>query len=308
MANQIQNTGFGNADAKKSGRYYGKDGEIYVVRKGSSWLDRTSIFHDLLTMRTIPFTILLISVYFLVNLLFAFIYYGIGVDGLGIESTSKYCWKSFWQCFFFSSQTLTTVGYGRLSPISLSANIVASIESLIGLLMFSLVTGLSYGRFAKPRLKIKFSKNALISPYDDIEGLMFRLLVPSKYTLSKVNANVSFVINVENDGIVKQEFTPLKLEIDEVANLILSWTIVHPIDRTSPMYGLSLEELQLRNAEILVTVSGLDEHSSNILQTRTSYTAYEIVTGQKFKKIYNYNERSQAIVLDINRIDETESV
>jgi inward rectifier potassium channel len=305
---KITNSGFDTTGSGNASRYYDKEGNSTIKRVGVNFLERFSLFHEVLNMSNLKFLLLIFCIYFLINILFAFIYFAIGVDTLGIATTSRFCWKSFADCFFFSAQTLTTVGYGRISPISFSANAIAAFESLIGLLLFSLVTGISYGRFAKPKSKLRFSDFALITKYQDITGLMMRFVSPSKYVLSDVTASMTLAIMEEENGVWKQNFYPLKLETDKIVSLVLSWTLVHPITEDSPFYGLTLADLKQNNAEIFIYVRGFDEHFSATVQQRSSYTASEIRTNQKFVKMFGPDAKSGKIAIRIDDLNKVETI
>jgi inward rectifier potassium channel len=299
----LDNLGYDNI-AKKANRYYDANGQPTIIRKGVRFQDRYSLFHDLLTMKLWQFIILIFSTYLVINLVFAGIYFMLGPESLGLQVKEHYCWETFMDCFFFSAQTLTTVGYGRISPISISANIAASLESLIGLLLFSVITGLSYGRFAKPNFKLLFSKNAVLVPHREQTAFMIRLVSPTKYLLSNVKASITLGMNELVDGIEKQEFYRLDLEVNDIVNLILSWTLVHYIDENSPLYGLDIAALKSKNAEFFITIQAFDEHSSSIIQKRKSYIADDLLEGRKFKKMFAHDDEMGRIILHIDELDE----
>src|SRR5690242_19630249 len=164
------NTGFGTNSSSTGGRFINKDGQPNVIKKGVGILDRYSWYHTMLGMKRAKFLFLLFLIYISINFLFAGIYYLIGTEHLTIDRTAT-SWKKFSEVFFFSAQTFTTVGYGRIAPVGFAASAVSTFEAFLGLLSFAIATGLFYGRFARPQAFVRFSKNALIAPYKDGSGL-----------------------------------------------------------------------------------------------------------------------------------------
>ena len=171
----VVNTGFGPNSAVEGGRLINKKGEADLKKTGLTIWDRISIYHTLLRMKTSHFLLVVLLFYTTVNIIFAFIYFFIGVEHLLGADGNVPMFGKFMQAFFFSSQTLTTVGYGHVAPIGMATNITAAVESLVGILVFALVTGLIYGRFARPRAYILFSKNAIVAPFKGGRAIMFRI-------------------------------------------------------------------------------------------------------------------------------------
>ncbi len=227
------NTGFGNNASNYGGRFINKDGGANIEKRGIKLLEKISWYHTMLLLPRWKFFSIILVFYICVNLLFGAIYFFIGVQSLG-EIPSPSTLTNFAESFFFSTQTFTTVGYGRISPIGFLSSSVAAFEALIGLLSFALATGLLYGRFSKPVAYLRFSHNALIAPYKDINALMMRV-VPFKNTnLVDAIANVTLGMTLEENGTRVNRFYQLPLEYSTVNALTLNWTIVHPITEKSP--------------------------------------------------------------------------
>jgi inward rectifier potassium channel len=297
-----ENTGFGTNGANYGGRLFRRDGIPNVRKTGISWLERNSWYHTMLQISRWKFLFLIFAAYTVVNLFFAFVYLFIGVDKLaGIAVSTP--WEKFGEAFFFSAQTFTTVGYGRLSPTGWLMSFTASSEALIGLLSFAVATGLMYGRFSRPRAFIKFSNCALIAPYQEGIALMLRFAPYKNNHLTEAETKLTLAMTVEEGGQSKNRFFPLKLELDRVNALTLNWTVVHVIDETSPFYGLSDEDLQSARAEVLVFVKGFDESFSNMVVARGSYRVKEFVFGAKFKPMYYRDDRRDTTVLNIDLLD-----
>src|SRR6185436_10203288 len=193
------NTGFGGNSNSTGGRFINRDGRPNVLKKGVNILDRFSWYHTMLGMKRGTFLFLIFIIYVGVNLIFAGIYYVIGPHHLaGIDHSSPL--KEFSEVFFFSTQTFTTVGYGRIAPVGFLTSAVATFEAFLGLLSFAIATGLFYGRFSRPQIFLRFSDNALISPYKDGTALMFRLAPYKNNNLSEVEVKVTMVITTEDNG------------------------------------------------------------------------------------------------------------
>tara|TARA_R110000751_G_scaffold290156_5_gene396675 strand:- start:77255 stop:78187 length:933 start_codon:yes stop_codon:yes gene_type:complete len=272
---------FGLAEKSESDGYraVNKDGSFNITKTNVPFFERLNFFHNLVTMSWFHFFVSILIGYFIVNFLFAGIYMWIGVENLtgtyGITNLEQ-----FTETFFFSAQTITTLGYGRVAPIGLAANIVAAIESMLGLLTFALATGLLYGRFSKSRTKIKYSDIGVIAPYLNGNGFMIRVVNPQNNELLEVNADLS--VSFRKEGSQHREFHNLKLERNKVFFFPSVWTIVHPIDEMSPLYKMTEKEFEERNVEFIVMLKAFDESSSQTLYSRSSYRAEEIVWGAKF--------------------------
>jgi inward rectifier potassium channel len=301
------NTGFGTNSSSTGGRFFNRDGNPNVIKKGLGILDRYSWYHTMLDMKRGKFILLLFSIYIFINLLFAGIYYIIGIDHLGgVQKGST--WRNFTEVFFFSAQTFTTVGYGRISPIGFWASAVSTFEAFLGLLSFALATGLFYGKFSRPRAYIKFSSHALISPYKDGRALMFRMVPIKNNDLTDVEVKATLAISTEENGRIVDKFYTLDLELSKITVLALSWTIVHPIIETSPLYGLSHEEMMNMDIEVMIFVRGYDTVFANSVIARTSYVSNEFIIGGKFKMMYGPNDDKSKTILDLDKLNDYDKV
>jgi len=306
LADEI-NTGFGASSIYSGGRFYNRGGAPNVIKRGVGLLDRHSWYHTMLAMPRGKFLLLLFMVYILINLVFAGLYYAIGIEHLGGMNRGS-VWKNFAEVFFFSTQTFTTVGYGRISPVGFLTSTVATFEAFLGLLSFAIATGLFYGRFSRPQAFLKFSHIALISPYKNGTALMFRMAPFKNNNLSDAEAKLTLAMRIDENGQMTNKFYSLDLEISRVNALALSWTVVHSINEKSPLYDLTLEDLKATNAEVLVFVKAFDDVFANTVMSRTSYTTSEIIWGAKFKIMYYPNEEHTKTILDIDMINEYEKI
>lgn len=298
-----KDSGFGTAATSTRARLILPDGTFNVTRKGQSFSAWLNLYHRMITMSVYEFVLVIAVAYFIVNLTFAVIYYEIGVEHLnGIEEQTKFISK-FWGAFFFSSQTLTTVGYGHISPLGSLTNAVAAVEALVGLMMFALITGLVYGRFSTPSPKILFSKNLLVSPYLDINGLMFRMINERNSQLINVKVSVTMSRNEKDDtGKLNRKYYSLSLEREMIQFFSTSWTIVHPITSESPFYGQTTRSLAESDTEILVAVEGMNDAYADPVHVRTSYLYSQFVWGKKFVSILS--EKGNGYLLDLEKIND----
>jgi inward rectifier potassium channel len=294
-----ENSGFGD---NASGRFINKDGLPNVHRKGVDILNRFSWYHTMLDLSTFQFLSYLVVAYVMVNILFALIYYLIGVEHLtGIDKSDPM--NEFIDVFFFSSQTFTTVGYGRIAPIGFMASLVATFEAFLGLLTFAIATGLFYGRFSRPRAYLKFSDIAVIAPFKNVSALMFRLAPYKNNSLTDADVIVSTAIEVIEESVPKSKFYTLKTQLSKINTLALNWTVVHKIDEDSPFYGFSEEDFKNTDIEIIVHVRAFDEVFSNTVVQRTSYVTKEIIYGAKFVPMYYPDKENLSTILDLGRIN-----
>jgi inward rectifier potassium channel len=293
--------GFGNK-ATGSERLMNSDGSYNVVRKGHAiWTP----YQNLVEMSWGQFFALVFTFYFVVNLLFATVFYLIGADqfnGVNAETGMS----SFFDLFFFSAQTLTTVGYGFLSPKGMLANAVASIEALLGLMVFALATGLLFARFSRPKAKIAFSKNALISPYKEGKALMFRIANLRNNNLINLEVRITMAWIELVNGVRTRKFAPLTLERDKVVLFPLNWTVVHPIDESSPLYQKEGPDINDMQPEIVILISGYDETFAQNVHTNGSYGAKDLICNAKFSPMYF--EEDGHITLHLDLIDKFELI
>jgi len=304
---EIKDSGFSDKAENQGNRVLKKDGSSNIQKLGLSFFDRFDLYHSLVSMKSWQFFATILFVYLMINLIFATGFVLVGIDKLYDSNVVK-VESDFLRAFFFSTQTLTTLGYGQMSPTGIGANVIASIEAFIGLLMFALLTGLLYGRFSRPKAKLMFSTNALISPYlENSKGLMVRLANPKNSNLINVNASFLFSYIVIDKGEKIRKYFNLDLEIKEIKIMAASWTLVHPLDENSPLKTFTRESLRESNAELIVQIEGYDETYNQQVSTRTSYTCDEVVFDAKFVRILKHSEDGQ-VGVDLGRLSEFTTV
>ena len=301
---KIENeTGLSTNSALSGGRYFNNNGNPNVQVKGMRFFERLNIYHALLSMPRWKFLLVIVIFFISINLVFANIYLLIGIEHLNGMIASNNAEK-FGEAFFFSAQTFTTVGYGRISPIGFATSFTAALEALTGLLTFALATGLMYGRFARPRAYIRYSKNALYVPFRDGTALMFRLVPYTKNYLMNVEVKLTVAMRVMDEGVLKTKFFNAPLDISKAITLTSNWTLVHMINEESPLFGLTKEDIKNAQIEVLVFVQGFDESFSNTVISRSSYSYEDFVYGARFVPMYHPNEDNTSTILHLDKLDE----
>lgn len=277
------------------------DGSFNVRRKGSTWRD-VHPYLFLVNLSWFKFIGVIFVAYALVNLMFAGVYYSLGhgqLDGITAKTPSQ----QFLQMFFFSSHTLSTVGYGNISPKGTAANVVAAFEALTGVLGLAVATGVMFGRVSRPSAKIGFSENVLVAPYQDGASLQFRLVNRRRNNIMDIEARVMLMTVDNENGSPKRKFELLKLERPTVLFLALTWTVVHPIDAESPMFGKTADDLRRLQAELLIMVNAFDDTFSQTVYSTYSYRNDQFVWNKKFVPAFYVDDAGQ-LVLDLQKVGE----
>jgi len=272
--------------------------------------NRFSTYHTMLNIPTWKFGCVVLLWYISINLVYTCVYLVIGAHQLqGITATTN--WTLFRQVFYFSAQTFTTVGYGRVNPLGDGANIVSVIESMNGFLSFAVFTGLIYGRFSQPKSFLLFSDHAMIYPFQDKTGLAFRFVSYKDYhilTNVEIQVNIGLLLQDPGKDHPDYHYFGLTLERSRVESLPMNWTVIHAIDEQSPLFGFSQEDMQGADVELYVLVRAFDDvYSNNVLQ-RTSYTYQEIKFNRKFVPMYRESDDGKTTILELHKLNEYEEL
>ncbi|MBS1904413.1 MAG: hypothetical protein JSS75_11965 [Bacteroidetes bacterium] len=297
--------GFGSRPS--TARLVQRDGTFNVRRIGERRSRFSDVFHSLIMMGWGKFFSMLFLGFVAMNILFATIYMLLGAEHMqGIIAHTL--WEEISEAFFFSTQTLTTLGYGRISPVGFWTSMFAAIESMLGLLGFAMATGILYARFSHPEAKIIYAKNAVIAPFQGGRAFMMRLANGRRNSLIEIEALAIFSRNELTDaGALVRKFYPMPLQISRVTALVSSWTIVHPINDESPFAGATAMDLAASEAEVMLQIKAYDETYSQTVYSRSSWTDDEIIIGAKFISAISTDEDGTS-VLDLRMMDEYESV
>jgi inward rectifier potassium channel len=300
--------GFGSVVVRESRRrLLNRDGSFNVRREGARWWESLSAYHYLLTISWPLFFSFVVAAFLVTNAVFAEIYVLAGDGALhGVHAATA--GGRFVESFFFSVHTLATIGYGTISPATLAANIIVTLETLIGLVGVAVIAGISFGRFARPVARIRFSRNAVIAPYRGGRAFMFRIVNERSNQLVDLQARVLLSRRRRESATNDREFITLALERDSVAFFPLSWTIVHPITADSPLRDWDEHDFAECDVELLVLLNGFEETFSQTVHTRSSYKAGEVVWGARFSSMFNPTDEDGVISVDIRKIDEIERV
>jgi inward rectifier potassium channel len=297
----LRDLGFGSRVSEQSRlRMLNRDGSFNVARSGLSFLQTINAYHALLEMSWLRFHITVFLAFCGINTVFAAAFYLCGPGALN-GTTGATVPDRMRECFFFSVQTFTTVGYGHVSPNTMAANLLVLVCAFVGLFSFALATGLLFARFSRPTARILYSDYALIAPYRDITSLQFRIANQRRSQLLGIEAKLLMTWVDDPLGRRSRQYRQLTLEREKVTFFPLHWTIVHPIDQESPMYGLTDSRLRETECEFLVLLSAVDDSFAQTVHSRTSYRYDEIVWGAKFADIFRREERD-ILHVDLRRL------
>ena len=295
MVNKVKDSGLGEKFIKTGGRVINNKGLFNVVKIGG---ERRNLYQQLISFSWPRFLVLALLFYLSVNIIYAQVYYLIGPYCIeGIPPGTQF--SRFLYCFFFSIQTFTTVGYGNLHPVGMAANIVATIEALTGLMGFALITGLLYGRFSRPSPKIRFSDEMVMHKEDDNYEMHFQMVNPRQTLIIEPKVKVLLKLADKENGT--RSFYELKLRISGILFFALNWRVVHEIDESSPLFGMTEEEVKNQNMEILILLSGFEESFHQHIYVKHSYDHSQIKWNHHFIPAYDTNENGMT-VMDIEKV------
>ena len=284
-------------------RAINKDGSFNVRRRGLRGLAGNFYMH-LVNLSWPRFWGLVALAFLAANVAFALFYMLLGPSSLR-ASENNLGLGAFGKAFFFSVHTLTTVGYGDIYPLGLTANVVASAEAALGLMGFALATGLLFARFSRPNAQLVFSDRMVVAPYGDGYSLQFRIANRRTNVLTDVLADM-MLMTVERDreGQLRRNFVELKVERTKIFFLALTWTVVHPIDESSPLKGMTAADLERLQAEVLILIRGYDDSFTQVVNTRYSYRWEEVEWSARFAPAFDVAPQGH-LVLDLDRIGST---
>jgi len=305
---EFKDLGFGSEVAKGTRRrLLNRDGSFNVILDGLNPLSSLSLYHWLLTMSWPRFLAFITGSYIAINGLFAFAFLLLGPDALQ-SSAGNFSGQPFYRAFFFSVDTFATIGYGNIIPVGVAANILVTVEALLNIVGVALATGLMFARFSRPSTRIIYSRNAIVAPYRDKTALEFRIANARRNQLIDVQVQAILTKVERVSGSPVRKFYELNLERNRVVFFPLSWTVVHPIDSASPIWGLTHADLVDGDAELLVLLIGTDETVSQTVHSRSSYQADEIVWGARFMNMFMRTESDGIIGMNLSQIHDIEPV
>lgn len=305
MGKKIKDPGIGNSSAQFAKRLINDDGSFNVVHINKP-RQFSEAYNFLIGISSWQFFFLSLLSYLLANAFFAIVYVIIGVEQISIVSKSIF--SDFLNAFFFSAQTFTSLGYGAMAPTGIASGVISSVEAFLGLMFFAFVTGLLYGRFSKPRAAIRFSKHLVLRDFGENKALMFRIENDRKSTMIDPKVSVTLTLTTENKhGEFVNDFYTLQLERNTIRFLPTTWTVVHEINKDSPLKKIKEVDLVKQHGELVVMVSYYDESFNQVVHQMYSYLLSDIKLNYKFVKAYYYNEDGE-MILDHKLFDCIESL
>ena len=257
-------------------------------------------YHAVMRITWTSTLLLIAGCYVLVNALFAFGYLATG----GIAHAEP---GSFWDAFFFSVQTMGTIGYGSMYPETRGANFMVVGESIVGLILTALATGLVFAKFSRPTARVVFTKSAVISPMNGVPTLQLR--IGNQRGNQIVGAEIRAVLSRTErtqEGKVFYRNLDLELSRAHAVSLSRSWTLLHVIDENSPLFGRSPEQAKTEEIEIEVSVLGIDDTFVQTVHASHRYFTHEIIWGARYADILSEADDG-AVVLDIGKFDVVEA-
>jgi inward rectifier potassium channel len=286
---------------RRSRRLVQREGRLPIVRlhRQRQWRD---VYHRMLTFSWPRFFLLMAVWYIGANVLFACLFL---LDPNGIAEARP---GSFEDAFFFSVQTVATIGYGVMHPQTLYANVIMTLETLCGLIGFAVMTGLIFARFSRPTARILFSEVAVIALHNGVPTLMFRCANQRLNQILEATVVVTVLRDeTSREGRTLRRFHDLKLVRQRTPVFVLTWTVMHPIDEHSPLYGMTAQEMAAEELEVVVVLSGVDETFAQPIQARHSYLASEILWDHNFVDIVLELEDGRPAI-DYSRFHDAEPI
>jgi inward rectifier potassium channel len=278
-----------------------KLGQTEITKIGARRFDWNDAYHLIMSLTWPRFFAGAVTVYLLVNVAFACVY------ALGDHAINNA--ESFLDELFFSVETLATVGYGNMSPATIYGHCVATAEIITGMLSMAVITSLVFARFSKPTARVLFSRVAVIAPYDGIPTLMLRVANQRHSYILDASASVVLLRDeVTAEGHSLRRFHDLKLERARSPLFALSWQIMHRIDASSPLHGLTAQALREGDMRMIVTISGLDETFAATVTARHDYAHENVVFDRRFADIFIEGDHPRHLYIDLSRFHDLERV
>jgi inward rectifier potassium channel len=277
-------------------------GQYEFVKLNVQKFDFRDTYHLILTLSWPAFAGLVFGVYLLVNLAFAALYL------LKAHAIAEMPPGSFSDAFFFSVETLATVGYGHMYPDTFYGHMVAMLEIIVGMFGLAVITGLIFVRFSRPTARIQFSKVMVIAPFDGVPNLMIRVANLRHQAMVEPEFRMILLRNVMTaEGEEVRRFRSLKLEFDHLIAFPAVMTVRHRVDEESPLFGMTPEDFQQQEVRIMASIVGVDTVIVAPVQSSGHYHHKEIQWNRRFVEIYDKSAEGEWTV-DYARIDETEEV
>jgi inward rectifier potassium channel len=275
-------------------------GNRQVVREGLETKLWTDFFHNAMTVTWPKFFALLAAVFALLNLGFAFLFW------LGDAPIANA--RGFADLFFFSVETTSTVGYGDMHPQTLYGHWIATLQGFIGMVLLAGLTGLVFARFSRPRARLIFARNPVLTEHDGKRTLMVRIANARNNFITDASAKLWLIRSEKSsEGRKITRFHQMHLERSDNPVFALSWTLFHVIDAGSPLYGVSAEEIGESEMSLVISLSGLDETSAQNVHARNAYASKDVLFDHEYLDIINVDENGLRHV-DYSKFHDTRPV
>jgi inward rectifier potassium channel len=277
-------------------------GERRVIAEGLRLNPWTDIYHSAMTVSWPVFLGALAAVFVALNTLFALLFL------LGEAPVANAHPGKFLDVFFFSVETISTTGYGDMYPQTLYGHVLAATENFVSLVATAAMTGVVFARFARPRARLIFARNPVVFEHDGVSTLAVRIVNARNSFISEASAKIWLLSpSVSREGRRYVGFLPLRLQKAENPAFALSWTLFHPIDEASPLFGAGELDTIENEINLVVSISGLDEMSSQIVHARQSYVAEDLRWQHEFIDMFRRDEEGRSHV-DLSKVHDTQPV
>lgn len=259
-----------------------RDGRFHILGSGVWYSYWREPYHLLLTIPWTGFLALTVLSYVVTNAIFALLYLA------QPDSIANAKPGSFLDAFFFSVQTLASIGYGAMYPQTVYANTIVTIEAMVSLVGIALLTGLAFARFSRPSARVAFSRAAVIAPHEGAPTLMFRAANQRRNQVLEAQVRLYLMRDeVSAEGQFMRRFHELKLLRNRTPSFTLTWTVLHTIDEYSPLYGATAESLSQMRASLVISLTGIDETVSQAIHARHTYSAQDILWNYRLVDIFH---------------------
>jgi inward rectifier potassium channel len=277
-------------------------GERQIIAEGLEAPGWTDFYYGAMMVSWPAFIAALAVIFLLLNAFFACVYL---IGGAPIANARP---GSFFDAFFFSVETTSTVGYGDMHPQTMFGHVVATVENFVGLMSLAVMTGLVFARFSRPHARILFARHPVIFVLDGQPTLAIRIANGRNSFISEATAKLWMLGPIVSaEGRSRVAFRPMKLQRYENPTFTLTWTLFHPIDEQSPLAGMSESDLAASPMNFVVTVVGLDETSAQVVRARKAYAAQDVRANHEFVDVFSIDDNGVRHV-DYSRLHETRAI
>jgi inward rectifier potassium channel len=292
-------TGTAEVRAARSARMVRSRGEEGLLRFGALQSWHSDLYHHTLVVSWPIFLAGAALLFLAANSVFALLYLAQPGALAGARP------GDFGDAFFFSVQTIATIGYGQMTPATRYANIVVTVEVLVGVLTFALLTGLAFARISRPTARVLFSKVAVVGPIQGVPTLSLRISNERRNQILQAEVTLALLRDeVTPEGSFLRRFYDLKLLRSRTPVFAMTFLVMHPLDEESPLFGATTESLAAQQAELVITLTGLDETLSQTVHARASYLASEILFNRRFVDIFGVTPEGRRAI-DYTRFHDT---